>query len=470
MNTHNWAQPFEEYAQNLLIKSKTPGAIVALAKEGELVYYQTFGYSNVENKTAMKLDTVFGLASVTKSFACATIMHLQEQGKLSVHDPVVKYLPEFRTPDEEKTKKITIHHLMNHTSGLPVSSALTFALKRSMEADPDMHEPGQEDILKKHPPIDTHEELMAYIASRDFEMLGEPGTQYNYSNDAYGLLSAIINRASGKSFEGYLKENILDPAGMSNTVFYIEDLKDHTDITTLYSSRVSGSETEVFPAPLWWKQPAMLGSGALKSTVRDLLRYLEMYRTGGVVGTQRILSSASVEQMTTPFFQINLSQFYGYGLTITTEYHGATMIGHGGNTKGVSSHICLIPELGITGVVLTNIMGAPSAKLMFSVLNAIQGLPLDTPLVRYPEHDLPIVNADQYAGDYGTEEEGTRLSIKNENGKLLLVFGAISVPLRHIGDNIFVEENMQVMASFIRNNDGQIIRINCLSRQLTRIR
>ncbi|MGG1662556.1 serine hydrolase domain-containing protein [Brevibacillus sp. NRS-1366] len=469
MSTHNWTQSFEEYTQKLLDNTKTPGAILALAQNGELLYHQTFGYSDVEHKTEITLDTVFGIGSCTKSFACAAIMHLQDAGKLSVHDPVAKYLPEFRTPDAEKTKQMTIHHFMTHTAGLPPLPALEFSLKRSFEADPHMKEAVEQ--MKEINSIDTYEELMDFIASQHFDFLGEPGTEFSYSNDAYALLGAIIERVSGKSFEAYLKESILDPAGMTDSVFHLEELQGNTDIATLYSYKEAVEDKEVFPSPAPWDAPPMRAAGFLKSTVRDLLKYLEIFRTGGLVGNTRILSAASVEQMMKPFVEISQSEWYGYGFSVHTDYHGATLVEHGGNIKGVSAEIFLIPEQGITGAALSNLVKAPLPTIMEASLNGYQSRPVQARAIAYEKQELSADHANQYVGTFSTLE-GNSITISYEDGSLLLnELGNTPFSLSYIGEDsfVFTEDDQEIAIRFIRNSEGHVIRVLRGLRQLTKV-
>ncbi|WP_103107445.1 serine hydrolase [Brevibacillus reuszeri] len=470
MSTHNWTKAFEEYAQKLLDDTKTPGAILALAQDGDLVYHQSFGYSDVEHKTEITLDTVFGIASCTKSFTCVAIMHLQEAGKLSVHDPVVKYLPQFRTPDAEKTKQITIHHFMTHTAGLPPLPAQGITLKRSYEADPHMQEAVEK--IKDLNPIDTYEELMDFIVSQHFELLGEPGTEFSYSNDAYALLGAIIERASGKSFEAYLKESILDPAGMTDTVFHLEELQGNTDIATLYSSKGVGKDKEVFASPAPWDSPPMRAAGYLKSTVRDLLKYLEIFRTRGLVGHTRILSAASVEQMMKPFVEISQRECYGYGFVVHTDYHGATLVEHGGNLKGVSAEIFLIPEQGITGAALSNLVEAPIPTIMNASLNGYQSRPIQARAIVYEEQELSPDRANQYVGTFANLEGRSIKVSYGDSGKLQIGFGNTSFSLSYIGEDrfVFTEDDLEIAIRFIRNSEGHVIRVFNSSRQLTKVK
>ncbi|SCW64253.1 Beta-lactamase [Paenibacillus tianmuensis] len=206
MNNREWSQSFEKYMRKTMEAVPLAGASVGLAKDGELAYHQGFGYRDIEEKAEITPDTIFGIGSVTKSFTCVALMQLQEAGKLSVHEPAVNYLPEFRLKDGQSVENITIHHFMTHTSGIPASPSLGYAMKRTMLGDPAVDELDYD--IEQHEPIDTYEELMDYIASLDFELLGPPGSLPDYNNDCYALLGAIIERVSGISYEQYVIKSI----------------------------------------------------------------------------------------------------------------------------------------------------------------------------------------------------------------------------------------------------------------------
>ncbi|WP_289143093.1 serine hydrolase [uncultured Brevibacillus sp.] len=462
MSNIKWTEAFEESIGNLLGETKTPGAIVALAKDGELAYQQTFGYSDVEQQKEITLDTVFGIGSVTKSYTCAAIMHLQDAGKLSIHDPVIKYLLEFRTPDEKQTKQITIHHLMTHSAGLPPLPTLTFAMKKSLEADSVLQQSTLGAIfnkqLAKHDALETYEDVMKFIANYNFQLLGKPGEYFSYSNDSYGLLSAIINKVSGKPFEVYLKESILDPAGMTNTVFHLEELQSHTDTATLYSSEGFGAEKKVFASPAPWDAPLMRAAGFLKSTARDQLKYLEMFRTGGLVDGKRILSEASVSQMISPYIQLSPNMFYGYGFDVIKDFHGATLVEHGGNIKGVSAVIYLVPEHNITGVVLSNLHEAPSSTIMVAALNGIQSRPINTPSISYQVQELPADQLAQYEGAYAGGEGAEPFRFKAENGSVVMEGNGGAYEVSYVGGDCFTleKDGRKLPIVFHRNDAGNM--------------
>ncbi len=328
---------FEKEVANVIEKHQIPGTGIGINFQGKRLYDKGIGYRNVEKQLPVTSDTIFGIASMTKSFTCVAIMKLQEQGKLSVHDQIVTYLPEFNVPNETYRKQITIHHLMTHTAGLPPLNTHKYARKRSVDADDSAKDYGLDLIEDDGKPLDTYEQFFDYMSQIEFEMLGEPGTQYSYSNDSYGLLGVIISRVSGQSYESYVEEHILQPAGMDNSFFSLKELKNRDNVTVLYASKKENDKKIVYPAPIWWDAPTMRAGGYLKSTVHDILRYLEIIRTKGMVDSERILTVESVNELIHPHVQVSPGNFYGYGFSIIPDYYGSTLIQHGSGLKGVSS-------------------------------------------------------------------------------------------------------------------------------------
>lgn len=458
---------FETYARGLIEKYQIPGTAIGFAHNGTPVYEKGFGYRNVDRKLPVTMDTVFGIASVTKSFTCMAIMILQEQGKLSVHDPVVKYLPEFSTPTDA-TDEMTIHHFMTHSAGLPPLPSLFYAKKRSFDQDPSAKDYPGLSIPKddNQGPIDTYEQLMEFIAGLDFELLGEPGTEFSYSNDCYALLGTIVQRLSGKTFEQFVKDYILDPCGMENTCFEIEELNDYDNITSLYAARIVDNGMEVYEAPVWWESPSMRGAGALKSTVNDMLKYAEIIRTKGIVGDKRILSEDSVEQMITPYIECSPGRYYGYGFMITPDYHGSTLVEHGGNLKAVASQLCIIPEKGITGMILTNLAGVPAVTIMAGALNVLESRNVEATPYSTTKYELSLDELKDYEGTY-ISNEGMSLTINVTEEGLGFSTQGTSFPIQCVGKDLFlaVVKDQKELIRFVRNDFGEIERVAYHMRQ-----
>lgn len=296
----NWGPALEQYVQQLMEADGLPGAGVAVARNGETIYARGFGFRDRERGLPVTADTVFGIGSATKSFTCVAIMQLQEAGRLAIGDPVVKYVPEYSTAHAEYARATTIHHLMTHTAGLPPTPLLGPAMMESAKDDSSAAE--MLERLADTEPLRTVDELPVRLAELNLTPLGAPGRVFSYSNDGYGLLGLIIERVSGRSYTDYITENILIPCGMTRSTLDIGVLQGFGDVTELYARRprADGEGTEVYAAPGWWQAPAMLAAGFLRASVPDMLRYLEIFRTGGTVDGRQVLRPESVAAMTHP--------------------------------------------------------------------------------------------------------------------------------------------------------------------------
>ncbi|MGG4442989.1 serine hydrolase domain-containing protein [Brevibacillus fortis] len=464
-----WKEQFKTYAQQLLDEAKVPGAAIAFARNGELLYEGTFGFRDREQHLPLSLDTVFGIASITKSFTCVAIMQLHEAGKLSVHDPVVKHLPEFRAGDYELTARMTIHHFMTHTPGIAPMPYLDGAMRRSMENDPAVIGTKAEEELKTVPYLDTYEEVMEAIAGFKEKPLSEPGGAFSYNNDAYGLLGAIVERVSNQTYEDYVATHILQPLGMDRTVFSVDELADKDDVTILYTNKKIDDENQIIAAPIWHDAPAMRAAGFLKSTVNDLLTYLEVFRLGATGDPTPILSADSVRQMLTPFARVDGHRSYGYGLMVSSGFPDGLLVEHGGSLKGISSHIFSIPDQGITGVILVNLDGVSVRELVLGFLNSYFARLAGAPLYDYDPYELADEELSLYEGHYSSQEWVSASIVKSE-GKLVLEVDGLSYPLIPVQKDSFVFKKRDAIPwiEFFRDEDGQVVRMSYGLRQLTR--
>jgi len=469
MQNDGWAESFEKHAQNWMTKGQVPGVSIGFAKDGQLFYKNGFGFRDVERQLGVTIDTVFGIGSITKSFTCVAIMQLQEAGKLSVHDPVVKYLPEFRLKHMD-VGQITIHHFMTNTSGIPPLPTFFAMVMRSLEANgAEDHFSFPESNRGDTVPIDTYEELMHVISTLDIELLGPPGTEFSYSNDCFALLGAIINRVSGKSYELYVKEHILEPIGMEHTRFFLEELNGYENITNLYIMHDIGDHKEVISSPNWWDFPAARAAGALKSTVRDMLRYTDMFCKGGLTaGGKRILAPESVRQMMMPYFSTDMTpgQYYGYGLTITSDYYGKKLVEHSGGIKGVTAQMCFFPETGLAGVGLSNIEMSPVLAIMSGALNSLENRPPESSHLDSRNYSVSEEAMHQFVGDYQSREFGT-LPVRLENGQLMLSFLGENHVMRPFDEDLFLVRafGTDSSARFIRDGNKETIRMAFAGRQ-----
>ncbi|MFZ5816474.1 MAG: serine hydrolase domain-containing protein [Bacillota bacterium] len=448
---------------------QVPGMAVGLAREGHPLLLEGFGWRNREAGLPVTPETVFGVASVTKSVTALAVMLLQEAGRLSVEDPVIRWLPEFRGPNPDWVRAMTIHHFLTHTSGLPGMQALFHARAASIARDPNRHRLGVVADPAAIRQIQTYQELMALMAETEYELLGPPGAWFNYSNEAYALLQGVIERAADRPFLEYMQEMVLKPLGMERSAFTTAELERLEPVTELYAPRVVEGRLEPFHAPGWWDVGAIYTNGSLKSTVPDLLRYLEIYRTGGRLGEVRLLSEASIRRMLTPHATTPTGRHYGYGLQVTPGYHGVTLVGHSGSIKGVSAHILLAPEAGVTAAVLCNMNGLTLEPLAMGLVNSALGLDWEVPRREYPPHPVEPEALPAYVGAYRNREgESARVEL-GEQG-LVIWSGGLPYTARPIGPDGFLLEEPGSPVQFLRDEAGAVFALFIGSRLLPRER
>jgi CubicO group peptidase (beta-lactamase class C family) len=238
---------------------------VLVVDNGKVIYKKGFGLANMEWNIPNAPDTKFRLGSITKQFTATLILQLVEQGKIKLDGKLVDYLPDYR---KDTGSKVTIHHLLSHTSGIPSYTAL----------------PGFFENVSRNP--FTVDEFVKKYASGDLEF--EPGTKFVYNNSGYFLLGAIIEKVTGKPYEQVIKQNIFDPLGMKNSGY------DHWGTilnkrATGYTKTAAGYDT----AP-YLDMSIPYAAGSLYSTVEDL------YLWDQALYGEKVLSAKSKELLFKP--------------------------------------------------------------------------------------------------------------------------------------------------------------------------
>lgn len=461
MQNEGWITPFESYAEKVMKESQLPGVAVGLAKDGHVFYEKGFGYRDVENQVKVTGDSVFDIGSITKSFTCVALMQLKEEGKLALHEPIKKYLPDFHLKNEKYADQMTIHHFMTHTSGIPDLQTFPMVLYESLTADDFKYNPTIQGNKEEVQPIHTFEQYLDYISQLDFELLGKPGELWHYNNDCYGLLGAVIEQVSGKKYESYIYEHILEPSGMKRTSFFLDDFNDK-DVTKIYVSRERNGEKTVVPSPNWWDTPVQRAAGFLKSTVSDMLKFTELFRTGGKIGLERILTNDSVKQMTEVHTWRNtqISQGYGYGLSIVSDYHGTKLLEHAGGIKGAGAQMHIITEKGLTGIALTNFFSVASTAIMNGAFNCMENRSAEASHVICVDRSAESNDLSQFAGNYQSESMNLSLFIELKKNQLQTYVLDSPIRLKPIGKDTFLLEGTIDSVKFNRNVQNHIVEMD----------
>jgi CubicO group peptidase (beta-lactamase class C family) len=299
-----------------------------VARNGQVLFSKGYGFANLEWKIPNTPDTKFRLGSVTKQFTAASILLLEERGKLSVTDPVKKYMPDAPAAWD----KITIRHLLTHTSGIPNFT-------------------GFPDYQKLEPFKATPAELVARFRDKPLDF--QPGEKWSYSNSGYVLLGYLIEKISGETYEKFVTENVFTPLGMKDTGY--------DSNTAIIPKRADAYEMGRggYQHAGFIDMSIPHAAGALYSTTEDLLKW-EQGLYGG-----KVLQPASLEKMTTPFLDN-----YAFGLTVTSG-GGRKRISHGGGIEGFNTVLEYYPDDKLAVVVLENSSGAVSPGEIAGKLAAV---------------------------------------------------------------------------------------------------
>lgn len=455
----SWSHAYEAFARPLLAREDVPGVAVMLAEGGRPAYFEGFGERDRAAGLAVTPHTLFGIGSITKSFTAVAIMQLQEAGRLSVDDRLKAHVPELAIAGVDGANPMRLRHLLAHTSGMPPSPALHATLVRSLRADPDVPEAVRNALPA---PVDDWDGLIAYLNALEAVPLAEPGRLFSYWNDGWALLGLVIERASGERYEDYVACHILRPAAMTESTFDVGPRVDGPDTSRLYNRRRGADgRDQAYEARPWWDAPPMAAAGFLRSTASDMLRYLEIYRTGGRVGDATILSPDSVREMTTPRVTCTHGMSYGYGLMLTPDYHGVRLVEHGGGIKGVSAWVTVVPGRDITAVGLANLGGAPTSRVLLGAVNAALGLAPETPRMAFGPY-APAVPLTDFAGVYVSGEdargEDSALTISLSDGQLVAQAGGERFPLLPVEPDAFVltAHGDDAYVRFLRGAGGQV--------------
>jgi CubicO group peptidase (beta-lactamase class C family) len=318
-----------------------PGMAVAVIRNGQVLHSKGYGIAG-PNGQPVTPQTAFQIGSITKSFVALVILQLASEGKLNLDDPVVRYVPTFRTASTSQSNRITIDHLVTHRSGLTTLDGNSLATADTGSSGP----------------------AAAVAEMADAKLFADPGMTFQYSNANYVLLSHLIEVLDGRSFEQALQARIFDPLGMDNTFVQVAH-SDAIAIATGYRLWFG------VPVPTQSDPDAVpdrraMGAGGIWASIEDMARYLEAVRTGD----PRI-----VPEKADRLFRIkHFSEQWGYSYGWYANSAGdAPFFEHSGFTPGFFALATIVPATGEAVVVLTNKSGLAQGDLPRAVTHAALG-------------------------------------------------------------------------------------------------
>jgi CubicO group peptidase (beta-lactamase class C family) len=321
------AAKVDEYIRTEMQAQQIPGVSLAVIKNGEIVLARGYGLANVEHQVPVKPETIFQSGSMGKQFTATAVMMLVEDGKLSLEDPITKYF----TDAPESWNKITVRHLLTHTSGMTDYPA-DFDLRRDY----------------------TEDELVQRV--KTIPLAFQPGERWSYSNLGYVMLGVLIHKVSGKFYGDFLQERVFKPLGMTTARVISE-----ADIVPNRAAGYRLADGQLKNQN--WVSPSLntTADGALYLTVYDMSKW------DAALYTEKLLKRSSLEQMWTPVkLNDGKTHPYGFGWALGAV-RGHRIIEHGGSWQGFKSHIARYLDDKLTIVVFANQARANPAKLAHGV-------------------------------------------------------------------------------------------------------
>lgn len=375
-----------------LQKPGSPGCALGVYRNGQIIYSRGYGLASVELDAPITPQTVFDIGSTSKQFTAASILLLEEQGKLSLTDDVRKYIPEL--PDYGHT--ITILNLLNHTSGL--RDYLTLLVMAGNNIDS----------------VTTDEDALALV-SRQKKLNFAPGTQFLYSNTGFFLQSLIVKRVSGMTLEKFATQNIFQPLGMTQTTYR----DDHTLLLPHRALAYDPLDNGGYKLNVSYFE--QLGDGAVHTSVDDLVKWDENFYTGKVGGQQLV---SEIQERGT--LNDGKTLDYAKGLFIG-EYRGLHTVRHGGAWGGYRAELLRFPAQHFSVACLCNLSNANperrAEKVADVYLASLMQPAKPTTAVGTNEKSpaTVILTPEQIAnmtGLYRNPKDGSLIRILSDNGKL----------------------------------------------------
>ncbi len=404
-------------------KPDEPGVTAIVARNGQIIYKKAFGMANLELDVPMQPDHIFRIGSITKQFTAVAILQLMEQGKLDLQDEITRFIPDYPT----QGNKITIEHLLTHTSGIQSYTDMQDFLERVRM---DLVPSAIIDHFKNEP------------------MNFTPGTDFRYNNSGYILLGYIIEQITGNTYSNYLEENIFKPLGMTHSL-YGDDIRIVKNRAGGYSMGEQGFENA---QPLSMTQP--YAAGSILSTVEDLFKWQQ------AVQSYKLVKKETLDNAFTRYKLSNGKEIdYGYGWALGYVQESPA-IEHGGGIPGFSTMAIYLPKEDVFVALFAN-CDCMSPKDIAARMTAIaMGK-------SYAFTDVPVDknNIEGYTGVYENAEGEQRIitlsedqlySQRGRNPKFLI---------RSYDRDRFFFENALLTIEFSRNKKGEVEKLTTHSRE-----
>ncbi|MFW5911413.1 MAG: serine hydrolase [Halolamina sp.] len=383
------------FVDDWLVDANVPGASLAIVRDDELVYADGFGSRDLASNAPATPETLYGVASCTKSFAALSVLLLAERGALSVDDPVTDHLDAVHLEGDDGP--IRLHDLLSHASGLPSIGTSRVLLYRLS---------GVEELGV---PLGDEDDFYRHLNGAQDEIAGPRGERFMYCNSGYNLVGAVVEAVTGTPFDEFVEAEILDPLGMERSTFDPDALAGE-DAMTPYALRDGEPEATPFP-----HRPVSYPAGGLIAPVTELTRYLRAMANGGSFDGVDLVSPESLDKAHAGYMQRADSE-YGYGWG-RSSFLDRTLIGHGGSL-GVSSSYIGFTEDGEYAIAMgANTTTSPSPPIVAKgVLAILEGA---NPAEVVP-HFARAARFEELVGEYESYRGITTATVERHAGALKL--------------------------------------------------
>ena len=384
----------DEMLEKMYGESGFTGLSVAVRGDDGIIYKRGFGHRRMDPELPVDENTVFGIASMSKSFSTLALAILATEGKVDFDEPVSKYFPNFKVPGLPASA-VTIRHLAMHTTGIPPIQPLEWSIAmNSTERDNQWSRNMRAASPNK---METIDQIIDYIAAGDYRVpvyttLGHPGEYMSYSNEGYAILSYLVDKVSGITLEEFLKERVFGPLEMTRTILdldgsEIREIASKNDVTGSMDHNVSALFEKDEEGKLVWDDhysilPPFRACACIKSTTEDLTHYYKCLADWGRWNGKQVIPAEAVELMIGSSFPLGPIKQYCYGLN-KRIMAGRIICEHSGGLHGVSTMGAVIlsdPASGKEGF-------SVAIQIAAQVADAA-GLPLDLTALGIAVHPL----------------------------------------------------------------------------------
>lgn len=329
------AEEYGRFIQQAVQRGMAPGAAVAIIKDTSIIYLKGFGLKQVGTTDSIDIHTVFRLGSVSKCFASVLAGTLVSKQLIHWDDPIQRYYPEFQLKSKEHAEKVTVRHVLSHTTGLPYHAYTN--------------------MIEEHIPLDT---LLSSLKS--VSLFGEPGQLYSYQNVGYSLIEKVVEAATHQSFEVALTQNIFEPLHMQNSSASYESIRNHHNVARPHHF----ARKRWVPVPISDTYYNVAPAGGVNASIADMALWLQALLTeSDALMTDTVLHEIFEPQVKAISKNRNFyrwkrprASYYGLGWRII-HFQNDQLLYHGGYVNGYRSEVAIDQKNKIAICVLTNSPG-----------------------------------------------------------------------------------------------------------------